>query len=86
MKKAKRLERDELRVEYKRSDFTGPLVRGKYAKRLSESSNIVVLKPEVAVVFRNEEAVNAALLSLIEVARSTTRGTKRASGRAMARR
>jgi hypothetical protein len=86
MKKAKRVQKDELRPEYKRSDFTGPLVRGKYAKRLRESSNIVVLKPEVAVVFPNEEAVNTALLSLIEVAKSTTRLTKRSSGRAIARR
>ena len=86
MKKAKRVQKDELRTEYKRSDFTGPLVRGKYAKRLSESSNIVVLKPEVAMVFRNEEAVNTALLSLIEVAKSTTRVAKRSSGRPMAHR
>ena len=77
MKKAKRVQKDELRPDYKRSDFTGPLVRGKYAKRLRESSNIVVLKPEVAVVFPNEEAVNAALLSLIEVAKSTARLTKK---------
>ena len=86
MKKAKRVQKDELRPEYKRSDFAGPLVRGKYARRLRESSNIVVLKPEVAVVFPNEEAVNTALLSLIEVAKSTTRLTKRSSGRATAHR
>jgi hypothetical protein len=41
------------------------MVRGKYAKRLKESSNIVVLRPEVAAVFPNEDAVNSALLSLI---------------------
>jgi len=45
MKKDKRTPKDELREEYKRSDFSGPLVRGKYAKRLREASNIVVLKP-----------------------------------------
>jgi hypothetical protein len=86
MKKIKRVQKDELLAEYKRSDFTGPLVRGQYAKRFSESSNIVVLKPEVAVVFRNEEDVNAALLSLIEVAKSTTRVPKRSRRRALARR
>jgi len=43
------------------------MVRGKYAKRLKESSNIVVLKPEVAAVFPNEDAVNSALLSLIKL-------------------
>ena len=72
MKKAKGGQKGELQPEYERSDFTGPLIRGKYAKRLRESSNIVVLKPEVAMVFSNEKAVNDALLSLIEVAKSTT--------------
>jgi hypothetical protein len=82
MKKAKGAQEDELRPEYKSSDFTGPLVRGKYAKRLRESSNVVVLKPEVAAAFPNEEAVNTALLSLIKIAKSTARLTKRSSGRA----
>ena len=84
MKKARKTEKDELRPEYKRSDFTGPLVRGKYAKRLPESSNIVVLKPEVAEVFPNEESVNSALLSLMKLAKKTTR-LKRSSGRSKAR-
>lgn len=82
MKKPNRTPEDELRPEYKRSDFAGPLVRGKYAKRLRESSNVVVLKPEVAAVFPNEEAVNHALLSLIEIAKSTARPRKRPSVRA----
>jgi hypothetical protein len=84
MKKARKTEKNELRPEYKRSDFTGPLVRGKYAKRLRESSNIVVLKPEVAEVFPNEESVNSALLSLMKLAKKTTR-LKRSSGRSKAR-
>jgi len=85
MKKAKRAQKDELRPAYKRSDFTGPLVRGKYAKRLRESSNVVVLKPEVAAAFPNEEAVNAVLSSLIKIAKSTARPTKRSGGRARTR-
>jgi hypothetical protein len=84
MKKARKTEKNELRAEYKRSDFTGPLVRGKYAKRLRESSNIVVLKPEVAEAFPNEESVNSALLSLMKLAQTTTRLTKRSSGRSKA--
>jgi hypothetical protein len=77
MKKVSRTGKDELRSEYMRSDFPGGFVRGKYANRIRESSNIVVLKPEVAEVFPNEEAVNNALQSLIELARKTTklRGT-----------
>ena len=73
MKKDKEIDKDELRPEYKRADFPGGFVRGKYAKRLKESSNIVVLRPEVAQAFPNEEAVNNALLSLIDIARKTAR-------------
>ena len=79
MKKDKKPDKDELRAEYKRSDFPGGLVRGKYAKRLKESSNVIVLRPEVAEAFPNEEAVNNALLSLIDIAHKTTR-PKRSTG------
>jgi hypothetical protein len=81
MKKVKKIKRDELRTEYKLSDFPGGFVRGKYASRLRKSSNIVVLRPEVAEAFPNEEAVNKALLTLIDVAQKTTRLTKRSTGR-----
>jgi len=73
MKKDKQIDKDELRAEYERSDFPAGLVRGKYAERMRESSNIVVLRPEVAQVFPNEDAVNNALLSLIELAQKSTR-------------
>ena len=82
MKKDKEPDKDELRVEYKRSDFPGGFIRGKYAKRMHESSNIIVLRPEVTKAFPNEEAVNNALLSLIDIARKTTRPTKRSTGSA----
>jgi hypothetical protein len=81
MKKDKEIDKDELRPEYKRADFPDGLVRGKYAKRLKESSNIVVLRPEVAQAFPNEEAVNEALLSLIDIAQKTIRPTSGCSGR-----
>ncbi|MBI3776277.1 MAG: hypothetical protein HY273_12125 [Gammaproteobacteria bacterium] len=84
MKKVKRTRKDELRAEYTLSDFPTPMVRGKYAKRLKESSNIVVLKPEVAKIFPNDEAVNNALLSLIELAKTMTRPTKRARAKTRA--
>ncbi len=80
MKKANYTTKDELRPEYKRSDFPGPFVRGKYARRMRESSNIVVLKPEVAEVFPNEEAVNEALQSLIDLAKKSTGLSKPALG------
>ncbi len=53
--------------------FPKGLAKGKYKKQLQEASNIVVLKPEVAEVFPNDDAVNNALLSLMEVPRKTTR-------------
>lgn len=68
MRKAKEVAADELRSEYKRSDF-GTLVRGKYIERLRTSSNVVILDPEVADLFPNAEAVNAALRSLAEIAK-----------------
>jgi hypothetical protein len=68
MKKAKKLVADELRSEYKRSDF-GVLVRGKYIERLRKSSNVVVLDPEVADLFPNAASVNAALRALAEIAK-----------------
>jgi len=66
MKKVKSTS-DELRTEYKRSDF-GKLERGKYYERVKASSNVVVLDSEVAAVFPNSAAVNKALHSLVEVA------------------
>jgi hypothetical protein len=62
---------DELRTEYKRSDFK-KLERGRYYARVKASSNVVVLDPDVASVFPNSEAVNKALHSLLEVARAIT--------------
>ena len=81
LRKDKEPDKDELRVEYRRSDFPGGLVRGKYAKRMKESSNVIVLRPEVAQVFPNEEAVNNALLALIDIAQKTTR-PRHSTGRA----
>jgi hypothetical protein len=75
MRKAKAVAADELRSEYKRSDF-GPLVRGKYIERLRTSSNVVMIAPEVADLFPNEAAVNAALRSLAEIAKRA--GSRRA--------
>jgi hypothetical protein len=57
-------------------DFSGG-VRGKYYRRYMESSNIVVLEPDVHRRFRNSSAVNKALRSLMR-AEGTQRGlTKR---------
>ena len=69
---------DELRPEYRREDF-GPMERGKYAKRVRESSNVVVLDPEIARAFPNSQAVNDALRGLLELAKTSARLTPRAT-------
>ena len=63
-------------------DFSGG-VRGKYAARYAESTNIVVLSPEVAEVFPNSEAVNEALRTLVRLSGKTVRAqaTRTAKGR-----
>lgn len=61
---------DELRPEYKREDF-GQMVRGKYAEQMKESSNIVVLDPDVAEAFPNSQIVNDTLRHLLELAKSS---------------
>ena len=48
---------DEMRPEY---DFSKG-VRGTYAKRYAEGTNVVVLDPDVAAVFHDAAAVNQAL-------------------------
>ena len=80
MKKVDRKPTDELRRQYKRSDFGG-LVRGKYAQRLAETTNVVVLEPEVAKAFPNDRAVNRALRKLIGKPKSTSRPTKKRAAR-----
>ena len=76
MKKAKRPPNDELRSEYKRSDF-GELVRGKYVDPLKKSSNVVVLDPELVPLFPNGDAVNTALRSLAEIAKRAESSRRR---------
>jgi uncharacterized protein YbbC (DUF1343 family) len=52
---------DTMRAEY---DFTDG-VRGKYAKRFAEGTNLVVLDPDVAKAFKTSAAVNEALRQLL---------------------
>lgn len=81
MKKAKSELNDWSRPEYKRSDF-GELVRGKYASRIRKSTNVIVLDPQVAKVFPNDEAVNNALRELIGATRSATRSVSKRKSKA----
>jgi len=40
-------------------------VRGKYARRYSQGTNVVILEPDVAKVFPNSKAVNTSLRKII---------------------
>ena len=59
-----RIEADEMRPEY---DLRGG-VRGKYYQQYREGTNVVLVEPDVAAVFRDSESVNRALRVLIKAA------------------
>ncbi len=42
-------------------------VRGKYAKRYAEGTNVVLLDPDVAEFFPDHDTVNDALRSLVKI-------------------
>ena len=80
--KRQRLEANQMRAEY---DFSGA-VRGKYYQRYLESTNVVVLDPDVAKRFKTSTAVNEALRSLAErptrgLTKRSTRTSRQASRR-----
>jgi len=60
---------DDLRPEYDLAVLKGA-VRGKYAKRFQAGTNLVLLAPDVARFFRDEQSVNAALRSLAGIAKA----------------
>ncbi|MBA2351367.1 MAG: hypothetical protein M3Q32_12400 [Pseudomonadota bacterium] len=67
-----KLETAEMRAEY---DFSRG-VRGKYFQQYMQSSNVVVLEPDVATAFPNAEAVNDALRGLMRVAQRSASQTR----------
>ena len=66
MSRASKRDKDEMRPEY---DIRGG-VRGKYYERYRQGTNVIVLDPDVAAVFRDSQSVNQALRLLIDVAKS----------------
>ena len=68
--KTKEIEqKEELRSEYDFSTMKGG-VKGKYAAQYRKGSNLVLLAPDVAEVFRDNASVNKTLRSLIGIARA----------------
>jgi hypothetical protein len=68
----KRKARDELCREYDLSKLRGG-VRGKYVERYRAGTNLVLLSPDVAEYFPDEQSVNTALRTLIHVAKGPLR-------------
>lgn len=60
----KKADTGEMRKEY---DFSSG-VRGKYAKKYAQGSNVVLLDPDVAGLFPDSKAVNDALRALVKIA------------------
>ena len=80
MKKAsaKRLD-DSLRPEYDLSQLKGG-VRGKYYRQAAAGTNLMLIEPEVAEVFRDAESVNRALRLLMDTAEAVARPARRRHG------
>jgi hypothetical protein len=72
--------RDELRPEYNLTTLLKEGVRGKYAKRREEGTYLVLLSPDVAKDFPNDEAVNEALRLVIQLKKIPGGGKRRAAG------
>lgn len=64
------VKKDEMRVEYRREDL-GAGIRGKYFEEYKKGTNLVLLSPDVAAAFPDEDAVNSALRSLMSIAQRT---------------
>lgn len=74
MKKASAKRRnDDLRPEYDLSQLKGG-VRGKYYRKATAGTNLVLIEPELADVFPDTESVNRALRLLADTAESATAG------------
>jgi hypothetical protein len=69
---------DQLRPEYDLSQLSGGM-RGKYFRRASAGTNIVLIEPDLAKVFPDSAAVNRALRVLADavVAVDTSRRRRR---------
>ncbi len=68
MKKKLRSEMDdELRSEYDLRELLKDATRGKYAERYRAGTNLVLLAPDVAKEFPNEQAVNEALRLVLQL-------------------
>jgi hypothetical protein len=80
MKKAK----DEMRREYRRSDFAR-LERGKFYAEVAKGTAVALLEPSIAKAFPTSKAVNEALHGLLALTEQTSRIIMRSTGRRVKR-
>ena len=64
---------DELRPEYDLQKLLRGAVRGKYAGQYQAGTNVVLLAPDVAAEFPDEQAVNEALRLVMTIRRMPLR-------------
>ena len=77
----KTVKQEDMRKEY-RSEGLGKGVRGKYCEEYKNGTNLVLLNPDVAAAFPDDESVNNALRSLMKLAKHSLGLTSFSSGRA----
>ena len=58
---------DDLRPEYDLKTLLKTGIRGKYAQRFREGTNLVLLEPDVAKAFPNPETVNEVLRLVMQL-------------------
>jgi hypothetical protein len=60
----------EIRKEYHREDL-GKGVRGKYFEEYKKGTNLILLSPDAAAAFPDDDAVNTALRNLLQLAKKS---------------
>ena len=79
MKKVSELkDSDDLRQEYDLSQLKGG-VRGKYYRRATAGTNLVLIEPDLASVFPDADAVNRALRVLADAAQAARKPRRQRS-------
>ncbi len=74
----KKVDDDEMRRSYKRSDFA-KLERGKFHAEVVKGMAVALLDPAIAKAFPTSRAVNEALAGLLALTEKTSRITHRST-------
>ena len=80
----KTIKQEEMRKEYRKEDL-GKGIRGKYYEEYKKGTNLILLSPDVATAFPDDESVNNALRSLMKLAQQSMSLTTRSSRRSRTR-